>query len=1331
MARILAFSFFPASLPPQSGGELRLFGLYEALSDHHEITLLTSGELGGTPLRLQHNARFREIRVPKGESFANAWARLAPQAGGGDLSGPVLAAAAMQPDLLHEFYLELHGEADVIIHDSPFTAPYDLFMGFDGKPRLYNSYNVETDLYTSMHKDAPSALVPRIVHDCERRLLRWADLVSACSADDAARFGALHPDIGPTIITPNGVPTFRPPTPSGTGHKLVFIGSAHRPNQTAAALIRDVIAPSLGEYEFHIVGRCLQPGRAGANVVAHGAVTEAEKLRLLGSALACVNPMLDGGGSSLKMVEMAAHGVPVISTELGARGYDLVAGYHYSPIDPDDMVATVRRALADPSALVAQAEAAADHVARHFTWPQIARHFADAIDRTIDNRKAISAPPRIVVLNDYDPFTAVGGGATRIRGLYEGACEHLQPILLTLGDGPEIVSREVFDGRGLAIAIPKTNAHRESDMRQAAEHYVSTADFVAMEMAPANPLLMATLAATERFTSLVACEHPYMATTLLGGQRRFIYSSQNCEVALKQQLLAYHPRREQLMDSVAMIERFCVSCSELVVAVSDSDAATFAAHHDLVAPMIVVSNGAEEPSWPEKPVQLLDGFNACFLGSGHVPNHMAVEYLINHIAPELPHVTFHLAGSVCDGFATLPDNVRSHGRLDADAKTRLLMQCQLALNPMTDGSGSNVKVADYLRHGLKVLSTPFGARGYESLPEADLELVPLAGFVAAIERYLGTPTRSSVAARTARQKRYGDRFSMRAFGADYGAMVAKLAVPRQRALFVTYRYNAPPRGGGEYYVNRLVQYLADDGVAVDVLTPKVDAIVDSDRFASTFPRVTGPYPVQFGHPNIRVAKFETDDFPARAEALQRAWGQQAAFERALCSQLPPPPDATGVLWGWTIHDGNGRWTLDRFGMQAATSGPWRLAGTAPGRRLLVVRAGAQQLEMALEGHFDIRFDAPAGVIEASLFLADGNRPSDPRPLGLYLVALEHASRSLLGDVALCPWPEGSSPLALFHAHHAAAAQTRFPAGASLADLRGPHAPDLERYLQAHVGDYDLVITHNMVFRTTRQAIAAANRAGVPSIIVPHAHFEDDYYHFPDAMDAISCASRALVTPAVACTFLAEIGFDNIVPMSPGIDCNETFSSTDEAAFRSVYTHEEPFVLVAGRKAAAKGYHEVIAAVAALRAGAWPDLRLVMVGPDDDGLPISETFVDYLGPVDRPVLRGAYRACIALATMSRSESFGIVLLEAGLAGRPVVANADCAAFGELVKHGTNGFLTTATDLPDRLAELLADPDRANTMGENGRQMAQTYDWDQIGARFVAHCSDLMGRKGAPR
>src|SRR5207302_10682156 len=88
--------------------------------------------------------------------------------------------------------------------------------------------------------------------------------------------------------------------------------------------------------------------------------------------------------------------------------------------------------------------------------------------------------------------------------------------------------------------------------------------------------------------------------------------------------------------------------------------------------------------------------------------------IIIEAAASLPGVGFDLVGDLAGelGRLSLPANVRLHGRVSDVQKQLLFAQATLALNPMKAGSGSNLKLVDYLAAGLPVLSSTVGARGF-------------------------------------------------------------------------------------------------------------------------------------------------------------------------------------------------------------------------------------------------------------------------------------------------------------------------------------------------------------------------------------------------------------------------------------------------------------------------------------------------------------------------------------------------------------------------------------------------------------------------------------------
>lgn len=110
---------------------------------------------------------------------------------------------------------------------------------------------------------------------------------------------------------------------------------------------------------------------------------------------------------------------------------------------------------------------------------------------------------------------------------------------------------------------------------------------------------------------------------------------------------------------------------------------------------------------------------------------------------------------------------------------------------------------------------------------------------------------------------------------------------------------------------------------------------------------------------------------------------------------------------------------------------------------------------------------------------------------------------------------------------------------------------METFLAQNVDKYDLVVTHNTVFRPAVVAVKYARQAGVPSIVIPHAHLDDDFYHFPDVLDCALQASLVLAAPQAACAFYKRRGCE-VDYLPAGIDAAETFSNDDIASFRELY-----------------------------------------------------------------------------------------------------------------------------------------------------------------------------------
>lgn len=92
-------------------------------------------------------------------------------------------------------------------------------------------------------------------------------------------------------------------------------------------------------------------------------------------------------------------------------------------------------------------------------------------------------------------------------------------------------------------------------------------------------------------------------------------------------------------------------------------------------------------------------------------------------------------------------------------------------------------------------------------------------------------------------------------------------------------------------------------------------------------------------------------------------------------------------------------------------------------------------------------------------------------------------------------------------------------------------------------------------------------------------------------------------------------------------------------------------------------------------------------------------------------------------MSASESFGIVVLEAWMAGKAVVVNAQCAAFHDLVVDGENGLLVRDHELVEALRLVVSDAALRERLAASGRSSCNKFSWAQICTEFVAACDEL--------
>ena len=153
----------------------------------------------------------------------------------------------------------------------------------------------------------------------------------------------------------------------------------------------------------------------------------------------------------------------------------------------------------------------------------------------------------------------------------------------------------------------------------------------------------------------------------------------------------------------------------------------------------------------------------------------------------------------------------------------------------------------------------------------------------------------------------------------------------------------------------------------------------------------------------------------------------------------------------------------------------------------------------------------------------------------------------------------------------------------------------------------------------------------------------------------------------------------------------------------------------------------------------PDAHLVIVGGPSGPAGQAEvaritSVIDQLGLADRVQLVAPrpheqlstyYRAADVCLVPSRTESFGLVALEAAACGTPVVASA-VGGLRSLVDHARTGFLVEGRDpavFASYVAEVLDNPVLARAMGAEAARRAQGYTWSAA-ARALVGLYDVL-------
>lgn len=299
----------------------------------------------------------------------------------------------------------------------------------------------------------------------------------------------------------------------------------------------------------------------------------------------------------------------------------------------------------------------------------------------------------------------------------------------------------------------------------------------------------------------------------------------------------------------------------------------------------------------------------------------------------------------------------------------------------------------------------------------------------------------------------------------------------------------------------------------------------------------------------------------------------------------------------------------------------------------------------------------------------------------------------------------------------------------------PKAPAMVDWLAHHIDQIDVIHVTNVTLDSLVHPIVdLAVAHHVPVVMTPFIHLGEvnnrafvRYYSMPQQLDLLRRSHAVLTMTAREKAFLQQqsIDADRIHVVGAGVTPSHV-QGGDAQAFRQRHRIQVPIVLQVGAMARDKGTITTVEAMQQLwQSGEQADLVLI-------GAPLSH-FSEYLAQLPASVRarihvlayasdaekRDAYAAASLFVMPSRTDSFGIVFLEAWVNRVPVIG-ADAGGIPDVIDHNCDGLLVefdNTTALAHAITTLLHNPHIAQEFAQHGYdKVRSSMTWEHVYARI---------------
>jgi glycosyltransferase involved in cell wall biosynthesis len=580
--------------------------------------------------------------------------------------------------------------------------------------------------------DFPGPLLVRIIHALDHWGLERVRKISAISKTVKSRI-QYFPDNAQVevIYHPSNLEGFR-----DTGREYLLTASRLVSPKRVDMILRAYLDSGV-DIPLKIAGQgpelsALKTMASGnPNVEFTGFVSDRELAALYAGALAVIF-IPENEDFGLITLEAMLSAKPVITFTDSGGPTELVehekTGWICSP-DVGNLTGLLKKVVSDPVRVMEMGALAREKVAG-ITWENLAYSLFGPEFSSGDisfGAPVRSKRPKLTVLSTFAVYPPKGGGQVRIYNLYRELATRFDVRLLCL-TGPLDCPGAIRLASGFEeIKIPVSPEFQQEAVSLSEDIGIPATDLAVMLFPELLEDFAGAVEQAAADSDLIIVSHPYTLPLVRKcTMGRLVHEAHNVEYDLKKSVLRQSPRGKDVLNLVCAIEEEACKSALCTMACSAQDLLRLQELYGLdPARAIVVPNGVDPDACAfVSPVDragykaklgLENSHLALFLGSYHYPNIEAVKFILE-IAYDLPQYCFIIIGSVGNYFMnkTFPKNIGFTGEIGEKEKALYLACADVALNPMLSGSGTNLKMFEYIASGLPVISTHFGARGLDN-----------------------------------------------------------------------------------------------------------------------------------------------------------------------------------------------------------------------------------------------------------------------------------------------------------------------------------------------------------------------------------------------------------------------------------------------------------------------------------------------------------------------------------------------------------------------------------------------------------------------------------------